>query len=294
MSGAGGAGDGIGRARSGRRTSLAVGVAAEIKSKLPVADVVGETVQLKKAGTTFKGLCPFHGEKTPSFTVTPGRDTWHCFGCGQDGDIFTFVMERDGDRRSRRRSRSSPRGRRRDRRADDARGRPHGPAARRPGGGDRLLPRGPDRLEAGRARARLPPRPRLHRRDDRDAPAGLGARRLGHARPAARREAPGPAPTSSSRSASPAAPARGGGVYDRFRERVIFPIRDANGSRSGSAAGSWATRRRRRPRPRAEVPQLPGDAAVRQEPDAVPHRPGQGARSARAARPSSSRATPTR
>ncbi len=75
---------------------MAVGVVAEIKGRLPVQEVVGETVQLRKAGTTLKGLCPFHGEKTPSFVVTPTRDTWHCFGCGKHGDIFTFVMERDG------------------------------------------------------------------------------------------------------------------------------------------------------------------------------------------------------
>jgi DNA primase len=75
---------------------LSVGATAEVKSKLSVVDVVGESVSLKKAGTTFKGLCPFHGEKTPSFVVTPARETWHCFGCGLGGDIFSFVMQRDG------------------------------------------------------------------------------------------------------------------------------------------------------------------------------------------------------
>ena len=75
---------------------LSVGVTAEVKSKLSVVDVVGESVTLKKAGTTYKGLCPFHGEKTPSFVVTPTRESWHCFGCGLGGDIFSFVMQRDG------------------------------------------------------------------------------------------------------------------------------------------------------------------------------------------------------
>jgi DNA primase len=74
---------------------LAVGVAAEVKSKLAILEIVGEAVQLKKAGTTYKGLCPFHGEKTPSFVVTPARESWHCFGCGEGGDIFSFVMRRD-------------------------------------------------------------------------------------------------------------------------------------------------------------------------------------------------------
>ena len=75
---------------------MAVGAAAEVKSRLSIVDVVGETVPLKKAGTTYKGLCPFHGEKTPSFVVTPGRETWHCFGCGLGGDVFSFAMQRDG------------------------------------------------------------------------------------------------------------------------------------------------------------------------------------------------------
>ena len=72
------------------------GSVADIKSRLPVAEIVGETVTLKRAGSTWKGLCPFHVEKTPSFTVSPERESWHCFGCGEHGDIFTFVMKRDG------------------------------------------------------------------------------------------------------------------------------------------------------------------------------------------------------
>ena len=77
-------------------TSSSSGITADIKSKIPVADLVGETVALKRAGAAFKGLCPFHAEKTPSFIVSPERETWHCFGCGEGGDIFTFLMKRDG------------------------------------------------------------------------------------------------------------------------------------------------------------------------------------------------------
>lgn len=76
--------------------ATSVGTAAEVKQKLDLADLIGETVQLRKAGTILKGLCPFHGERTPSFVVTPARETWHCFGCGLGGDIFSFVMQRDG------------------------------------------------------------------------------------------------------------------------------------------------------------------------------------------------------
>ncbi|CAN5527722.1 hypothetical protein BH24CHL9_BH24CHL9_00060 [soil metagenome] len=75
---------------------MSVGVAAAVKEKLDIVELIGESVSLRKAGTTFKGLCPFHGEKTPSFTVTPTRESWKCFGCGRGGDIFNFIMERDG------------------------------------------------------------------------------------------------------------------------------------------------------------------------------------------------------
>ena len=74
---------------------MSVGVTAEIKSKLDIVELIGEQVVLKKAGQSYKGLCPFHSEKTPSFTVTPARESWKCFGCGRGGDIFNFVMERD-------------------------------------------------------------------------------------------------------------------------------------------------------------------------------------------------------
>jgi DNA primase len=72
------------------------GIVADIKSRLPIVDLVGETVALKRAGSAYKGLCPFHAEKTPSFIVTPDRESWHCFGCGKGGDVFTFLMEREG------------------------------------------------------------------------------------------------------------------------------------------------------------------------------------------------------
>jgi DNA primase len=64
----------------------------QIKERVPILDLVGQRVKLSKSGRNFKGLCPFHGEKTPSFYVFPEREGWHCFGCGLGGDVFSFVM----------------------------------------------------------------------------------------------------------------------------------------------------------------------------------------------------------
>ena len=71
-------------------------VVDEIKSRMDIVDLIGQSVQLKKAGRIFKGLCPFHNEKTPSFIVYPDQGSWHCFGaCGSGGDVFTFLMKKD-------------------------------------------------------------------------------------------------------------------------------------------------------------------------------------------------------
>ncbi len=71
-------------------------VIAEIKQRVDIESVVGETVRLTRAGRNLKGLCPFHTEKSPSFVVYPKDGSYHCFGCGANGDIFGFLMKTEG------------------------------------------------------------------------------------------------------------------------------------------------------------------------------------------------------
>lgn len=79
-----------------RRKMLSPETISTVRDTANLVGVVEETVALKKAGISWKGLCPFHSESTPSFTVTPDKGFWYCFGCSEGGDVIDFVRKRDG------------------------------------------------------------------------------------------------------------------------------------------------------------------------------------------------------
>lgn len=71
-------------------------VVEEVRARADIVEIIGEHLQLKRAGKEFRALCPFHNEKTPSFYVVPGKNFYKCFGCGESGDAFTFLMKKVG------------------------------------------------------------------------------------------------------------------------------------------------------------------------------------------------------
>ena len=73
--------------------SIPDSVIDEVRDRTDIVEVVSQSVALKKVGKNYKGLCPFHSEKTPSFTVSPEKRIYHCFGCGAGGNVFKFLME---------------------------------------------------------------------------------------------------------------------------------------------------------------------------------------------------------
>jgi DNA primase len=68
----------------------------EIKSRINIVELIGEYIRVTKAGSNWRALCPFHNEKSPSFMISEERKSYHCFGCGKGGDVFSFVMEMEG------------------------------------------------------------------------------------------------------------------------------------------------------------------------------------------------------
>src|SRR2546430_5668541 len=67
----------------------------QITSRIDIVEIIGEYVKLKKRGANYLGLCPFHNEKSPSFTVSPSKEIYKCFGCGRSGNTISFLMEHE-------------------------------------------------------------------------------------------------------------------------------------------------------------------------------------------------------
>ena len=208
----------------------------EVKARTNIADIIGERVALKSAGVgSLKGLCPFHDERSPSFNVRPQAGFYHCFGCGESGDVYSFLRAMDhvtlhrGGRAPRRPHRllAALRGRRRRPRAH----RPCAPVRReRRGGG--VLPRA----------ARRRRRPTSHgassgeRGFDAGAAAhfGVGYAPKGWSGMHSALRAQGYSDEELSSAGLVSQGQRG--VYDRFRGRVVWPIRDVTGQVIGFGA----------------------------------------------------------
>jgi DNA primase len=210
---------------------------AEVREKARIDDVVSSYVTLRPAGGgSYKGLCPFHDEKSPSFHVTPARQFWHCFGCGEGGDVFTFLTKIDGlsfvEAVERLAEKYGVQLRREE--GDIRQERPRGPQRSRLVEAHRVAQdfyagqlAGPDALTARRFLG--------ERGFDQSAAERFGigfAPRdgealLGHLRQKGFRD---------EESVAAGLVAQGRSAYDRFRGRLLWPIRDATGDTIGFGA----------------------------------------------------------
>ena len=210
---------------------------AEVREKARIDDVVSGYVTLKRAGGgSLKGLCPFHDEKTPSFNVNPARQFFHCFGCGEGGDVISFLMKVDGltftESVERLAEKFGVQLRRED--GDDEPVRPRGPARGRLIEAHKVAQQfyaeqlaGPDAVVA---------RQFLHERGfDQSAAATFGVGFAPRDGDALVRHLRGRR-FSDEESVAAGLVALGRSHYDRFRGRLVWPIREANGDTIGFGA----------------------------------------------------------
>ena len=210
---------------------------AEVREKARIDDVVSGYVTLKRAGGgSLKGLCPFHDEKTPSFNVNPARQFFHCFGCGEGGDVISFLMKVDGltftESVERLAEKFGVQLRRED--GDDEPVRPRGPARGRLIEAHKVAQQfyaeqlaGPDAVVA---------RQFLHERGfDQSAAATFGVGFAPRDGEALVRHLRGRR-FSDEESVAAGLVALGRSHYDRFRGRLVWPIREANGDTIGFGA----------------------------------------------------------
>ena len=240
----------------------------ELRARLPVSEVVGRRVKLRKAGREWKGLSPFNKEKTPSFFVNDQKAMWFDFSSGKNGNIFDFVMQTEGvsfpgsGRAAGRAGRRADAGD--DARSAGARGATKDAARHRRAGGKIL--RGEFGVARRRARPRLSRRPRHYVGDAAEVPARLCVGRAIRAQGASRRR-------------ENFGRRHGRGRASRRRRRYPGAVRPL--SRPGNVSDrrlAWTRHRFRRPRARegrvGEVSQFAGDAALPQGRDALQHRRG--------------------
>ena len=207
-------------------------VVDQIRDGAPIEDVVGEFVRLKKAGTNYKGLCPFHDEKTPSFNVNPRMGIYKCFGCGAGGNVFQFLMQHEGLTFPEALSRLAKRQGVDLSRYEDSREQgPRKPDARR-----KML--AANRMAADFFRAALDSNPgergRKYLEERGVTKEAVDGFRIGFAPPrwdalikaAGKR---GMSPDDLAEAGLAVRREDGSGHYDRFRDRIMFPIRNHEG-----------------------------------------------------------------